>query len=145
MQKTIYIISFFVLALSFTGCKRSKICTVTVYGSDFMTTDQKEPFNNACREVLYQLSYKEEVDANSVKRPYYGEGGKAVTENKKVIASKAYLKTKDEQNYEYIITSIVLGENEPVVILETTNPDKYKLVNTLLQEFHKRGFNVRNY
>ena len=43
-----------------TGCRRAATCTVTEYGPEYITyTGAREPFDDACRDVLRALSYKE--------------------------------------------------------------------------------------
>lgn len=130
------------------GCgKKEDTVSITVYGTDFMTYSDgtKSAFNDSCRTVLRELSYKEINDQNKTSLPYYGEGTQIFKNEDKTAASKSYLKTKDEQGNEYIITTIKLGEKEPVVIIETTNPDNFKLINALYQEFGKQGFKVTHY
>jgi len=129
-----------------TGCRRIATCTVTEYGSEYMTyTGSHEQFDYACREVLHELSYKEKLSDNSTRYPYYGEGSSSHTDKDKTIAVKAYLKTKDEAGAEYQITTVRLGRHEPFVILESTSPDRYKLINALNAEFHKIGIRVQQY
>ncbi len=129
-----------------TGCRRIATCTVTEYGPEYMTfTGSHEQFDHACREVLHELSYKEKLSENSTRYPYYGEGASSHTDKDKTIAVKAYLQTKDDAGAEYRITTLLLGRREPIVMLESTSPDRYKLINALNAEFRKRGVRVRQY
>ena len=123
-----------------------------------MTFNKKyEDFSWACRTVLYELSYKEKDEDGHETMPYYGEGAESktvtnkgftigLTENKifnnKSVYTKRYLRTKDDEGYEYTITTTTYNKDNPEVILETTNPDKTTFVKALHDEFIKRGFKV---
>lgn len=129
-----------------TGCRRIATCTVTEYGPEYMTfTGSHEQFDHACREVLHELSYMEKLSDNSTRYPYYGEGASSHTDKDKTIAVRAYLKTKDEAGAEYKITTVRLGRRDPLVMLESSSPDRYKLINALNAEFSKRGIRVQQY
>jgi hypothetical protein len=119
---------------------------VTQYGPEFLTySGSREKFNNACRSVLHELSYKEKTGENSTRYPHYAEGASSHKEGETLVAMKAYRKTKGEDGAEYTMTTITLGNRDPVVMLESTSPDKFKLVNALNAEFQKRGIRVRQY
>ncbi len=133
-------------AVMLAGCGQAAECTVTLYGSEHMTyTGSQEQFNDACRQVLRDLSYKEQLGDNSTRYPYYGEGGKSFTEGDKPLAAVSYFKTRDAHGNEYKITTVALGRREPVVILESTAEEPFKLVNALNAEFAKRGIAVRRH
>ena len=158
MKRKLEVIILSVSFLFISGCSSTKICKVKIYSSDRMTFNkQYEAFNWACRTVLYDLSYKEQDENGNTKWPYYGEGAesKTVTNkgfkigltgnkifNNKSVYSKRYLRTQDDEGYEYTITTTINNNDNPEVVLETTNPDKDKLVNLLQEEFIKRGFKV---
>ena len=129
------------------GCgQQAAKCTVTQYGSEYMTyIGSRAQFNDACRQVLRDLSYKETVDENKTRYPYYGEGGRSFSEADKPLAAVSYFKTKDANGDEYKITTVALGKRDPVVILESTCEEQFKLVNALNAEFAKRGIRVRQY
>jgi len=128
------------------GCREGKVVAVTQYGPEFMTyRGPTEQFNDACRTVLHELSYKEETGENSVSYPYYGEGVSSHKAGDAPVAVRAYLKTQGEDEAEYTITTITLGDRDPVVMLESTSEDRHRLVNALNAEFAKRGFRVRQY
>ena len=128
------------------GCREDVNCKVTQYGPQHMTyTGSSEAFNNACRQVLHDLSYKEQDGENSTRYPYYGEGGISSKDNDRILATTVYLKTKDADGAEYKITTLTLGKHDPVVILESSSADQYKLVNALNLEFGKKGIGVRQY
>ncbi len=146
MWKETKIFLLLLSAMTIFGCGKKDEVSVTVYGTDYMTYSERDnAFDNACRNVLREFSYKETNDQNNITLPYYGEGAQTFKDNNKTSASKTYLKTKDEQGNEYIITTLKLGKREPVVIIETTNPEKFKLINALYNEFNKQGFRVTNY
>ena len=144
MQYKSKIIIILLSALIISGCSTVKTCKVKIYGSEYITFNkQYESFNNACREVMYELSYSETDENGGTKRPYYKEGAANQTVNGRNVYSKGYWQTKDEDGYEYSIVSTTLDRDEPVVFLETTNPDKSKLVNALREEFKKREFIIK--
>jgi len=122
------------------------VVQVTEYGPEFMVySGPKEEFNEACRTVLHALSTKVKTGENQISFPDYGEGASSSTEGTKQLALKTYLKTKDDDGAEYKITTIVLGNRYPVVMLESTSADERKLVNMLNAEFAKRGIRVDQY
>ena len=146
MRKETKIFLLLIPAVTILGCGKKNEVSVTVYGTDYMTYSERDnAFDDACRVVLRELSYKETDDQNRTSLPYYGEGSQTFKDKDKISASKIYLKTKDEHGNEYIITTLKLGKREPVVIIETTNPDKFKLINALYNEFNKQGFKVAHY
>jgi hypothetical protein len=129
-----------------TGCRRIATCTVTEYGPEYMTyTGSGEQFRGACRQVLHDLGYKEKLSDTSTRYPYHAEGSSSHTDKDKTIAVRGYLQTKDEAGAEYKITTVRLGRHEPFVMLESTSPDRYKLINALNAEFRKRGIRVQQY
>jgi len=146
MKTAFYLATCLVAIALATGCRSASECTVTQYGSEHMTyTGPGEPFNDACRTVLREFSFKEELDDNKTRYPYYGEGVSSQKEGDRLIASTSYLKTKDAEGAEYKVTTIRLGERTPIVVLESTSSDRYKLVNALSAELHKKGITVRPY
>jgi len=129
-----------------TGCRRTTGCTVTQYGPEYMTyTGSSESFHEACRTVLHEIGYKEKVNENTTSYPYYGEGGSSHKDKDRTIAVRVYLKNKDEAGAEYKITTVRLGRRDSFVTLESTSPDRFKLINALNAELHKRGIPVRQY
>jgi hypothetical protein len=139
------IVSILSLLLVFGGgCNHSQSCRVVTFGPEYMTyRGDPTAFDDVCRTVLHELSDKEIIDENRVRYPHYAEGVSAhKAKNGEMLAARSYRQTKDAQGYEYIITSIHLTGNDPLVILETTNPDQFKLSNALCQEFHKMEFKV---
>ena len=70
------------------------------------------------------------------------DGSRTRTKDR-TIAVRVYLRNKDETGAEYKITTVRLGRHEPFVMLESTSPDRYKLINALNAEFHKRGIRVQ--
>ena len=129
-----------------TGCQSSAECMVTQYGSEYMTyTGPGKPFDDACRAVLHELSEKEELDGNRTRYPHYGEGVSSQKDGDRLIASTSYRKTKDADGAEYKVTTIRLGKHAPIVVLESTSSDRFKLVNALNVELHKKGIAVRQY
>ena len=134
-----------VVALA-TGCRSSKECVVIQYGSEYMTyTGPGKRFGDACRAVLHDLSFKEELDGNRTRYPHYGEGVSSQKDGDRLIASTSYLKTKDADGAEYKVTTIHLGRRDPIVVLESTSSDRCRLVNALNAEFQKKGIAVRQY
>ncbi len=130
----------------FAGCRRTTNVAVTEYGPEYMTyTGSMEQFNDACRTVLHELGYKEDLGENRARYPYHGEGGTTHKEKDRLIATKSYLQTKDMDGAEYKITTVILGQHDPVVILESTASDRYKLINALNTQFQKQGFRVQQY
>ncbi len=134
-----------VMVLS-TGCRRAATCTVTQYGPEYMTyTGSDELFDNACREVVREIGYKEKLSETSARYPYYGEGSSAHQDKDRLIALRVYLKNKDEAGAEYKVTLIRLGQRDPFVMLESIGADRFKFINALNAEFQKRGIKVRQY
>ena len=133
-------LSLFIVSLLFiSGCNSNKVCSVKIYSPQYMTFNkQYESFYNACRLALIKLNDNEREENNS-----FNEKVMARTANGKNVFTQACFKTKDDDDYEYIITSTTLGNDNSVVILETTNPDKEKLINTLREEFIRSEFNVK--
>ena len=133
-------ISLFIISVLFmSGCNSNKVCSVKIYSPEYMTFNkQYESFNDACRKALIKLNDNEGEEKNSIH-----EKVMARTANGKYVLKQTYYKTKDDDGYEYIITSTTLGNNNPVVTLETTNPDKNTLMNALRDEFTKKGFKVK--
>jgi len=128
------------------GCRRAARCTVTAYGPEYLTyTGSGEQFNNACRQVLHELGYKEQLGENRFRHPYHADGGSTHKDHDRLIAARSYLQTKDEAGAEYKITIITLGRRDPIVILESTAPDRYQLINALYAEFAKQGIRVKPY
>ncbi len=145
MRLTLYLTVCSVVVL-LGGCGEASRCKVTMYGANHMTyTGSGEQFNSACRNVLHELSEKEDLGDNRTRYPSYGEGVSATREGDRPVASRAYLKTKDADGAEYKITTITLGKRDPIVILESSSSDTYKLVNALNEEFRKRGIRVKSY
>ncbi len=139
MKKLLFAV--LILACFIGGCSETKKCKVKMYGPDFMTySGSQETFQEACRRVLHETSHKD-----STSYPYYGEGGSTnKNENGDMIALRSHLKTKDSEGFEYSITTVKLAKKEPIVMLETSNPDKFKLTNALMKEFQKSGIIVKN-
>jgi hypothetical protein len=128
------------------GCRRIATCTVTEYGPEYLTyAGSHQRFDDACRQVLRELGCQEKLSETSTRYPYYGEGSSSHTDKDRRIAVRVYLRNKDETGAEYKITTIRLGRREPFVMLESTSPDRYKLINALNAEFHKRGIRVQQY
>jgi hypothetical protein len=55
------------------------------------------------------------------------------------------MKTQDADGAALKITTLRLGKQDPVVILECTASDSYKLVNAVNSELSKRGIKVSQY
>ena len=146
MKRALHLATCLVAIALATGCRSSSECMVTQYSSEYMTyTGPGEPFNDACRTVLREFSFKEELGENKTRYPYYGEGVSSQKDGDRLIASTAYLKTKDADGAEYKVTTIRLGKRNPIVVLESTSSDRYKFVNALNAELHKKGIAVRPY
>ena len=129
------------------GCQQRTVsCMVTQYGGRYMTYHGSSgQFDKACRDVLRALSYKEETDGNGVRYPYYGEGASSHKDGDRRIAVETYMTTKDETGAQYRITTLTLGERDPVVTLESTSSERYRLVNALAAELHRRGIPIVHY
>lgn len=104
-----------------------------------------ERFNDACREVVHEIGYKEKVSENTTRYPYYGEGSSSHKDKDRLLSVRIYLRTKDEAGAEYKVTIVRLGRRDPFVTLESTSSDRFKLINALNAEFSKRGIEVREY
>jgi hypothetical protein len=146
MRRASYVAVCLAAMVLATGCRRSGGCTVTQYGPEYLTySGSTEQFNDACRAVLHDLSVKEQLEDNKIRYPHYGEGGSSHKDNDRLIASKMYLQTKDAEGAQYKIVTLRLGARDPLVMLESTSSDLYKLINALNAEFHKRGIRVRQH
>ena len=146
MKTALHLVTCVVIIALATGCRSSSECMVTQYGSEYMTyTGPGKPFNDACRTVLREFSFKEELDGNKTRYPHYGEGVSSQKDGDRLIASTSYRKTKDADGAEYTVTTIRLGKRAPIVVLESTSSDRFKLVNALNAELHKKGIAVRQY
>ena len=135
-----------ILALTVIGCDESKSCRVTSYGSEYLTySGDDKLFSNACQAVIRELGYKEKLDDNRTSYPYYVAGNRRDNNQEgELIASSSYIKTKDSEGYEYSIKTIKLSGKDPLVIIETTNPDKFILFNTLCKELNRVGLKVQS-
>ncbi len=133
-------ISLFIISVLFmSGCNSNKVCSVKIYSHEYLTFNkQYESFNDTCRMALIKINDHEGEENNS-----FDEKASNRSVNGKSVFMQACFKTKDKDGYEYIITSTTLGNDNPVVTLETTNPDKNKLLNALREEFTKKGFKVK--
>lgn len=119
---------------------------VTTYGPNYLTyTGSSKPFGDACREVLYELGYKEVIDANSVRYPYHAEGVSSHRQGEAPIAVEAHMQARDEEGAEYKITTIRLGNHDPIVHLESSASDRFKLANALTAKLAERHIRVRAY
>ena len=135
-----------VVMLGSAGCERSATCVVTQYGPRYLTYEEAGgQFSDACRQVLHELGYREETGDNSVRYPHHAEGVSSHEDGERRIATESYMSTRDENGAEYKITTLRLGDLDPVVILESTAADSYKLVNALNAEFQRSAFSVRQY
>ena len=146
MKVALHLVTCFAVIICTAGCGQTTKYTVKQYGPEYMTyTGPNQPFDDACRKVLHDLSYKEKLDGNRTRYPDYGEGVSSHNEKDRRIAAEKYLKTKDEDGAEYKITTLSLGKLDPIVILESASSDRHKLVNALNAEFHRNGIEVRQY
>lgn len=128
------------------GCQDSAEVKVTLYSPKYLSfAGSSTEFHNACRKVLHDLSYKEQVDDNTTRYPFYGEGASSHKVNGEIVSLERYRKTKDEAGASYKITTIELAGLPPVVQLESTAEDRNKLINALFEEFHQRGIKVTRY
>ena len=126
-----------VLLLFISGCNSNKVCSVKIYSPNCLTfSKQCESFNDICKNVLIKINYSGR--GNSLEQRVRHRW-----EKDECVFDQTYYKAKDDDGYEYIFTSTTLGNNNPVVTLETTNPDKEKLVNALREEFIRQKFNVK--
>ena len=133
-------LSLFIVSMLFiSGCNSNKVCSVKIYSPNCLTFSKEcEPFNDICKNVLLELNHKRGEKTNSLE-----QRSRHRWEKEKCVFDQTYYKTIDDNGYEYIITSTTLGNDNPVVTLETTNPDKEKLVNALREEFLRSEFNVK--
>ena len=139
MSGKLKIALFIISILLISGCNSNKVCSVKIYSPEYLTFNkQHQSFNDASLNALTKLIYNEGEENNSIDQKFFNR-----SVNGKSVFKKDYYKTKDKDGYEYIITSVTLGNNNPVVTLETTNPDKNKLLNALREEFTKKGFKVK--
>jgi len=146
MKTALSLTACLAVAILSPGCQRSNETIVTQYGPEYMTyIGSGRQFDEACRAVLREISYKEKLEDNGTRYPYYGEGSSSRKSDDKLTASESYLKTKDDDGVEYKITTIRLGTRDPVVILESTSSNPYDLLNALNAEFYKRGIRVQQY
>ena len=117
--------------------------TVKHYGSGHLSyRGDAQKFNDACRTALKSLSHKIIGDDGSRRYPDYGEGGTSETLGDKRVAQRSYKKTKDESGADYQVTTVYLEGQDPLVMLEHTSKDPYRLINALLAEFSRAGFKV---
>ncbi len=143
MKKLLFAV--LVLASFIGGCSETKKCKVKMYGPEYMTySGDHMVFNEASRLAMYELSYKIINDDKSVHYPHSGEVSSSHAVDGDTVVLKYYFKTKDKDGFEYSITNIKLTGKEPFVVLETTNPDKYILVNALMEKFHKLRIEISN-
>jgi len=128
------------------GCKTASTCSVTQYGPEYMTYRGSDTlFMDACRKVLHDLSLKEQIDSNRIRYPHYGEGGASHRDNGRAISSEVAIKTQGEDGAQYKITILTVGKREPLVQLQSTAQDPYKLVNALSAEFSQRKIKLTQY
>ncbi len=146
MKTKLRLITCLIVVVLSAGCRRAATCTVTQYGPEYMTySGSHERFNDACREVVHEIGYKEKVSENTTRYPYYGEGSSSHKDKDRLLSVRIYLRTKDEAGAEYKVTIVRLGRRDPFVTLESTSSDRFKLINALNAEFSKRGIEVREY
>jgi len=116
---------------------------VTQHGPDHLSyRGAGEEFIDACRSAMQELSYKEQRGPNSTYYRDLSEGVSSSTEDGGMVASRGFLRTVGEDGSNYGITIVKIRGEDPVVMLESTSPDRHRLINTLLGEFHRRGFQV---
>jgi hypothetical protein len=145
-KSTILFGSIALAIVCLSGCARSATCEVTQYAPKYLSYHgSSEPFDDACREVLHRLSQKQSIEGKGAYYPYYGEGASSHKAAGRQTASERYLKTQDEDGAQHKITTLCLGKHDPIVILESTASDPYKLVNALNSELNKRGIKVSQY
>ncbi len=149
MKHLLNCLACLLLLISAISCATTKIsntCAVVQYSSQHMTySGSRRLFDDACRKVLRDLSHKIDHEDGKTEYPFYGEGGSSVKDDDCLISMQVYLKTKDIDGNDYKITTLFLGENDPVVLIDNSSPDKYKLVNALNAEFVNRGIKVAPY
>lgn len=131
-------LSLFIISVLFiSGCNSNKVCSVKIYSPNCLTfSKQCESFNDICKNVLMKIN-------NKGRENVLEQRGRHRWEKEKRVFEQTYYKAKDDDGYEYIFTSTTLGNDNPVVTLETTNPDKEKLINALREEFIRSEFNVK--
>ena len=149
MKHLLHCLACLLLLISTISCattNNSNKCTVLQYGSQHMTyTGSRSLFDDACRKVLHDLSHKIDHEDGKTEYLFYGEGASSVKDDDRLVSMKVYLKTKDIDGNDFKITTLFLGENDPVVLIENSSPDKFKLVNALNAEFVNRGIEVTHY
>ena len=149
MKHSLHYMILLLLLLLIIGCaatQTSNKCSVVQYGSQYMKySGSRSLFDEACRRVLHDFSHKIDHGDGKTEYPFYGEGGSTAKDEDRLISMRAYLKTKDSDGNDYKITTIFLGENAPVVIIEDSSREKHKLVNALNTEFVNRGIKVTIY
>ena len=145
-HNSIYLIALLLL-FSIVGCATSpEKCSVVQYGSGYLTYSGKRSlFDDACRKVLHDISHKIEHENGTTEYPFYGEGAMTTKDEERLLSMQVYLMTKDSDGNSYKITTIFLGNNDPVVMIEDTSPKKFRLINALNDEFVKRGIKVTAY
>ncbi len=79
------------------------------------------------------------MEGKGIRYLHYGEGVSSHKTAGREVAVEGYMKTQDADGAALKITTLRLGKQDPVVILECTASDSYKLVNTLNSELSKRG------
>jgi uncharacterized protein (TIGR03067 family) len=116
---------------------------VTQHGPDHLSyRGAGEEFIDACRSAMQELSYKEQRGPNTTYYRDLSEGVSSSTEDGGIVASRGFLRTVGEDGSNYGISIVKIRGEDPVVMLESTSPDRHRLINTLLGEFHRRGFQV---
>ena len=147
MTRAFNFVIYLAVIICSAGCRQQTAsCMVTQYGGRYMTYQAPSgQFHEACRDALRAISYKEETNGKGVRYPYYGEGALSHKDGDRCIASETYMKTKDEDGAQYKITTLILGERDPVVTLESTSSEPYRLVNAVGAELHRRGIPIVHY
>jgi hypothetical protein len=111
---------------------------MTVHGS-------AEAFNTACREALHELGLSEGVGENAVRYPHHREGVTSHKEGDRRVVVDSYMSTMDKDGAKYEIRMLRLGDLDPIVMLETTATDPYRLVNTLTARLSAKEIPVDPY
>jgi len=150
MKTAAMLVASLIAVLCLLGCPSTDTTDdttkVTTYGPNYLTyTGSSQPFSDVCREVLGELGYKEVIDANSVRYPYHAEGVSSHRRDDAPIAVEAYMQTRDEEGAEYKITTVRLGNHDPIVHLECSASDRFKLANALTAKLAERGIRVQSY
>jgi hypothetical protein len=140
------LLAVLILASFVGGCSVLPAGKVKMYGPEYMIySGDYSIFNEVCRTVMHEFSYKEVMDDKTVRYPYYTEGSPWYKENGVTVATKVYFKTKDKDGLECSITMIMLSGKEPIVVIDTANAlQESKLVKALSKEFKKRGIIVKD-